>query len=320
MREGPRRSICGTVVLRFRVPYLRLRRPEKGRTSAPSNRIDTSPRRCYIPPATVKIVVCAKQVVDPETPVSAFKIDPQLRRVASSPSIPPVVNGFDENATEAALRIKDSTDAHITVLSVGHGFTDAGGIVPVMKKPLSMGADELVLVEDPALVDLDPFATAYVLSHVIRDIGDVNLVLCGRQASDWDNAQVPLILAEMLEVACITVAQSVTVVDGMARVERVIPSGYEEMEADLPAVVTVTNELGEPRYPTLRGIMGAGKKTPTYLTPADLGLESDRLKPRLTLEDIYVPESDRRCEFVEGDSEEDSGRLLALRLREDGLI
>ncbi len=243
-----------------------------------------------------------------------------------SPGIPPVVNGFDEIATEAALRIKDSTDAHVTVLSVGDGFTDAGGVVAVMKKPLSMGADELVLVKDAALADLDPFATAYVLAQAIERIGDVDLVLCGRQASDWDNAQVPLILAEMLNAACVTVAQSVTVSQsvtgsqGVANVERVLPSGYEEMEADLPAVVTVSNELGEPRYPTLRGIMAAGKKAPTYLTPSDIGLDADRLAPRLTLEDLYVPESDRRCEFIEGDGEADSGRLLALKLREDGLI
>ena len=268
----------------------------------------------------MKIIVCAKQVVDPETPVSAFKIDPQLRRVTPSPGIPPVVNGFDENATEAALRIKDSTGAHVTVLSVGHGFTDDGGGVPVMKKPLSMGADELVLVEDPALVNLDSFATAYVLAQAIARIGEVDLILCGRQASDWDNAQVPLILAEMLNAACVTVAQSVTVTDGVATVERILPTGYEEMEADLPAVVTVSNELGEPRYPTLRGIMAAGKKKPVYLAPADLGLDAEQLKPRLKLQDLFVPESDRRCDFIEGESEADSGRLLALKLREDGLI
>jgi electron transfer flavoprotein beta subunit len=299
-------------------------RPEKGllkgSTDAFSHRFDTPATRCYIPPATVKIIVCAKQVVDPETPVSAFKIDQQLRRVTPSPGIPPVVNGFDENATEAALRIKDSTDAHVTVLSVGHGFTDDGGVVAVMKKPLSMGADELVLVEDPALVDLDPFATAYVLAQAITQIGEVDLVLCGRQASDWDNAQVPLILAELLEAACVTVAQSVTVADGVAKVERVLPTGYEELEANLPAVVTVSNELGEPRYPTLRGIMAAGKKKPVYLTGADLGLDPEQLKPRLNLEDLFVPESDRHCDFIEGESPADSGRLLALKLREDGLI
>ena len=263
----------------------------------------------------MKIVVCAKQVIDPETPVSAFKIDPQLMRVTPAPGVPPVVNGFDENATEAALRIKDSTDAHVTVLSVGDGF-----VMDIMKKPISMGADELVLVEGPELVDLDPFATAYVLATAIEHIGAVDLILCGRQASDWDNAQVPLILAETLDMACVTVAQSVTVRDGVARMERVLPSGYEELEADIPAVVTISNELGEPRYPTLRGIMAAGKKTPTILSSADLGLEPDRLAPRLVLDNLYVPASDRQCEFIQGESEADAGRSLAVKLREDGLI
>ena len=114
MREGPRRSISGTVVLRFRVPYLRLRRPEKGRTSAPSNRIDTSPRRCYIPPATVKIVVCAKQVVDPETPVSAFKIEWGLLAVGA---------GMAVGGLLGARKVAHTMSKRISPLNHGQGFT-----------------------------------------------------------------------------------------------------------------------------------------------------------------------------------------------------
>lgn len=263
----------------------------------------------------MKIVVCAKQVVDPETPVSGFRVDPDLMRVIPAPGITPVVNGFDENAAEAALRIKDSTDAHITVLSIGDKF-----IMDVMKKPLSMGADDLVLVEGEELANLDPFSTAYVLSRAIEWISEVDLVLCGRQASDWDNAQVPLILAETLGIACLTVAQAVTIEENSVYVERVLPSGYEVLQAQLPALVTVSNELGEARYPTLRGIMAAGKKTPTILSSTALELDADRLKPRLQLKNLYVPESDRQCEFIEGEDEADAGRLLALRLKEDGII
>ena len=263
----------------------------------------------------VDIVVCVKQVMDPETPASAFRIDPDTRRVADAPGIPPVMNGFDENAVEAALRIKDAVGAGITVVSVGSGF-----MMDVMKKPLSMGADELVLVQDEALTDLDSYATAYALSQAITRIGRFDLVLCGRQASDWDNAQVPQGIAELLELPCITTAQKVEVADGGVIVERALADGYEVVEADLPALVTVSNELGESRYPTLRGIMAAGRKTPTVWSADDLGLDPSRLSPKLIVTDLFVPVSEKECEFIEGEDDADAGRQLALRLREAKLI
>lgn len=264
---------------------------------------------------SLNIVVCAKQVVDPETPASAFRIDPEAKRVAPAPGIPPVVNGFDENAVEAAIRIKESGDARVTVLSVGNNF-----VMDVMKKPLSMGADELVLVQDEAVEDLDASATAYVLTKAIERVGGTDLILCGRQASDWDNAHVPLGIAEMMDIPCVTVAQRVEAVDSGLVVHRVITDGYEVVEAPLPALVTVSNELGEPRYPTLRGIMTASRKAPTIWSADDLGLESAMLAPRLELTDLFVPVVDKVCEFIEGEDEVDAGRKLALRLREAKLI
>ncbi len=261
------------------------------------------------------IVVCAKQVIDPETPASAFRVDPDSKRVIPAQGIPPVVNGFDENAVEAALRVRDTAEATITIVSVGNNF-----VMEVMKKPLSMGADELVLVQDEAVEDLDAFATAYVLSEAIKKIGAVDLVLCGRQASDWDNAQVPLGIAELLGLPCVTVAQKIEVADGALTVERALTDGYEVVEARLPALVTVSNELGEPRYPTLRGIMAASKKSPTVWTAADLGVGTSDLEARLHLTDLFVPDSDKRCEIIEGDNEADAGRNLALKLREAKLI
>ncbi len=263
----------------------------------------------------LNIVVCAKQVVDPETPVSAFRIDADARRVVPAPGVPPVVNGFDENAVEAALRIKDGTDAAIAVVSVGSGFA-----MDVMKKPLSMGADQLVLVDDEAVADLDAAATAYVLSRAIERLGGYDLVLCGRQASDWDNAQVPLGIAETLGLPCVTMAQKVEAHNGGLVVERVLDEGYQVVEADMPALVTVSNELGEPRYPSLRGIMAASRKSPTVWTASDLDLDPARLAPSLELVDLFIPVTDRQCEMVEGEDGQDTGRRLALRLREEKLI
>jgi electron transfer flavoprotein beta subunit len=109
----------------------------------------------------------------------------------------------------------------------------------------------------------------------------------------------------------------VEIKDGKVVVERLIPDGYQVVEAPLPALVTVSNELGQPRYPTLRGIMAATRKRPTIWTAADLALEPDKVQPRMTLEDLFVPVRKAACEIIEGDDDADAGRKLALRLRED---
>ena len=264
----------------------------------------------------LNIVVLAKQVIDPEMPASAFQVDRDKKAVITPPNIPPVVNGFDENAVEAALQIKDSQEAFITVISMGKSFS-----MDVMKKPLSMGADELVLLEDEAFENaVDSYATAQVLSAAVKKLDAFDLIICGRQASDWDNAQVPLGVAELLGTACITIGRKVDVGDGKVIVECIVPDGYEVIEAELPALVTVSNELGQPRYPTLRGIMAATRKKPTVWTSQDLGIDPGQLEPRLKLVDLFVPVSERTCEMIEGDTDEEAGRNLALKLREAKLI
>ena len=264
----------------------------------------------------IKIAVLAKQVIDPEMPAAAFKIDPDEKKVVTPPTIPPVVNGFDENAVEAALRIKDSKEATITVISSGTAFA-----LDVMKKPLSMGADELVLLQDDVLENtIDSFFTAQVLAAAVRKLGGFDLIICGRQASDWDNAQVPLGVAEILGISCVALGKKVEVNDGTVKVERITADGYEVVEAPLPALVTVSNELGQPRYPTLRGIMAATRKKPTIWGRDDLGLDISQLEPRIALRELFVPVSTQECEFIEGENAADAGRQLALRLREAKLI
>ncbi|MSQ05665.1 MAG: electron transfer flavoprotein beta subunit/FixA family protein [Dehalococcoidia bacterium] len=268
----------------------------------------------------LKIAVLVKQVVDPEMPAAAFRIDPGAKRVVPPPNIPPVVNGFDENAVEAALRIKDAPGvaqgSTVTAISMGATFA-----LDVMKKPLSMGADELVLLQDNAFDNTaDSFFTAQVLVAAIKKLGGFDLIICGRQASDWDNAQVPLGVAELLGLACVALGKKVEVQGAKIVVERLIPDGYEVVEASLPALVTVSNELGQPRYPTLRGIMAATRKRPTIWSAADLGLQPAQLQPQITLHSLFVPTRSKVCEFVEGDDEADRGRKLALKLREAKLI
>ena len=264
----------------------------------------------------VNIAVLAKQVIDPEMPLAAFRIDDAAKVVVPPSNIPPVVNGFDENAVEAALQIKDAQEATITVLSMGTSFA-----LDVMKKPLSMGADELVLLQDDSFQNtIDSFFTAQVLTTAINKLGGFDLIICGRQASDWDNAQVPLGVAEILGLSTVALGKKVEVTGDKVSVERVTPDGYEVVEAPLPALVTVSNELGQPRYPTLRGIMAATRKRPTVWSAADLEMDAGQLEPRVTLLNLFVPVREQQCEIVEGEDAADAGRQLAMRLREAKII
>lgn len=264
----------------------------------------------------IRIIVLAKQVIDPEMPPASFKVDRQNRRVVTPESISPVVNGFDENAVEAALRIKDSQDAVVTVLSMGRSFVDK-----VMKKPLAMGADNLVLLQDEAFPNTpDSSVVAKILTAGIKKLDGFDLVIAGRQASDWDNAQVPLAVAELLDLPCITIGTKVEVSNGAVTVERITPDGSEVVEASLPAMVTVTNELGQPRYPNLRAIMAADRKKATLWSANDLDINVSELQQQLEVVDLFVPVTEKECVFIRGEDEADSGRLLALKLREDKLI
>jgi electron transfer flavoprotein beta subunit len=265
---------------------------------------------------SLHIIVTAKQVIDPEIPKSAFKIDATGKRAVVPASFPPVVNGFDEHAVEAALRIKDTQDAKVTVLAVGKSFS-----IDVMRKLLAMGADELILVQDPAIEDpIDSRVTAQLLKAAIKRIGAFDLILCGRQASDWDNAQVPLILTEELGIPCITIAKKIDVSDGKVKVERVVTEGHEVVEASLPALVTVSNELGLPRYPTMRAIMAANRKRPAIWKLSDVGVDPATLQSRLQLVELFVPVQEQACEFIEGSDEREIADKLFQKLRDARLI
>lgn len=265
---------------------------------------------------TVRIVVLAKQVPDPETPPSQFKVDESTNRVIPPSGVPPVVNGFDLNAVEAALKLRDAgTDVEITLLSVGTEF-----VLDAMKKPQAMGADRLVLVDEPGLDRLDSAGTVTVLAAAIEKDGPFDLILGGRQASDWDQAHVTLGLAEVLRLPLVSLVQKLEISGDLVQLQRVIPDGYQVVTAPIPSVLTISNEIGEPRYPNLRGIMQASRKQPEVFSIADISLSMDDLAPKIELKRLYVPESNRQVELIEGDDEADAGRRLALRLHEEKLI
>ncbi|MBN1643859.1 MAG: electron transfer flavoprotein subunit beta/FixA family protein [Dehalococcoidales bacterium] len=266
----------------------------------------------------MNIIVCVKQIPDPEAPPASFKIDPATNKVAPPPNIPPVISPFDEQAVEAALRIKDAGGAKITIISLGVNL-----LRDVVKKPLSMGADELILLEDPAFADGDSWATAYALAMAIKKVGAYDLILCGRQAADWDSGQVGSCIAEILGLPQITVAKKLEVRDGKVKVERVTADGYDVIEAGLPAVVTVSNELGTARYATIKGIMAAKRKEPIVWKPSDIGVETAKIGAagrRVKMQKLFQPVREGKCEVITGENEEDAAANLAKKLAEVKLL
>ena len=262
----------------------------------------------------MNMIVCCKQVIDPEAPPASFKVDAATNKVIPPPGVPPVISPFDENAVEAALRIKDAQGGKITALSLGINL-----LRDVVKKPLSMGADELVLLEDEAYTEGDAWSTAYALAMAIKKIGEYDLILCGRQAADWDTGQVGSGIAEILGLPSVTLAKKIEITDGKARVERVTADGYEVVEVTLPALISVSNELGEPRYPTIKGIMAAKRVEPIIWKPADIGVDPAQLGAagrRARLVKLFQPVREGKCEIVEGETPEEAAANLALKLRE----
>ncbi|MFC2051504.1 electron transfer flavoprotein subunit beta/FixA family protein [Chloroflexota bacterium] len=264
------------------------------------------------------MIVCCKQVIDPEAPPASFKVDTSANKVVPPQGVSPVISPFDEQAIEAALRVKDAQGGKITAISLGINL-----LRDVVKKPLSMGADELVLLEDEAFIDGDSWSTAYALAMAIKKIGEYDLIFCGRQAADWDAGQVGSGIAEILGLPIVTVAKKIDVTDGKARVERVTADGYEVVEVSLPALITVSNELGEARYPTIKGIMAAKRNEPIIWKPADIGVDPSQIGAsgrRTKLLKLFQPVREGKCEVIEGETPEEAAFNLALKLREAKIL
>lgn len=262
----------------------------------------------------MNIIVCCKPVIDPEIEPAKFKIDSTNMKVTVSSESPQVLSPFDENAVEAALRIKDKLGAKVTILTMGNNL-----LRDIVKKPLAMGADELILLEDEAFEDGDSWSTTYALAEAIKKIGDYDIIFCGRQAADWDAGQVGLGIAELLGIQSVTLAKKVEIENDTARIEQVTEDGYQVVEATLPALVTVTNELGQPRYTTIMGIMEANSKPQLLWKPADIGVDPAKIGVngrKSKLIKLYQPINESKCEIIEGENPAESGRALADKLSE----
>jgi electron transfer flavoprotein beta subunit len=209
----------------------------------------------------MKIAVCVKHV--PEGP---SHLDASTKRLDRSGE--GALNHFDANAVEEALRLKGDGDTEVLVVSLGPQKA-----LDSLRKALAMGADRAVLISDDAAVGSDLVATSRLLAAALEK-ENADLVLFGQQASDADGAVLWAAVAERLGRPVVSQAMELAVDDGTVRVKRQTEFGYDTLEAPLPAVVAVSDAINEPRYPSLKGIMGAKKKPQDVLSLADLGVDA----------------------------------------------
>jgi electron transfer flavoprotein beta subunit len=209
----------------------------------------------------MKIAVCVKHV-----PEGHGRLDPGSKRLDRTGE--GALNHFDANAVEEALRLKGDSDSEVVVVSLGpERAADS------LRKALAMGADRAVLVSDEGAAGSDLVATSRILAKALER-ESAELVLFGQQASDADGAVLWAAVAERLQRPVVSQAAELKVDGGALRVKRQTEHGYDVIEAPLPAVVAVSDAINEPRYPSLKGIMGAKKKPFETLSLADVGVDA----------------------------------------------
>ncbi len=270
----------------------------------------------------MRIVVCAKEVLDPDA-VNNYALAGRLTigedgKTLTQGAIPRLINAYDEQAIEAALRLRDAgAECAISVVSAGLDITN------MLRHAAALGADDIAAIPVDAST-LDCHATASLLAAYIRSSGGADLVLCGRQASDDDQGVVPALVGEMLQMPVITIARAVELVKlpggSAVRVTRVTPDGDEVVEAPCPAVVTISNELGQPRYPTTAKKMAARRMQPKVVSIDSLSLRPEDLQPRVTLIRQFVPTVQGHCEIISGATPAEVATRLIERLRADSVL
>ncbi|MBA3303921.1 MAG: electron transfer flavoprotein subunit beta/FixA family protein [Actinomycetota bacterium] len=244
----------------------------------------------------MNVAVCVKQIPDPANP---GQLDPQTNLLKREGKL--ILDDSDAYGVEMALQlVTASGGGEVTLVSMAPNNEVSG-----LRTGLAMGAAKAILVSDPALAGSDALSTAKVLAAAIKK-AEVDLVVAGTESTDGYTGTVPEQIAALLDLASITFAKKIEVADGKVRVERQTETGYDEVEASLPAVVSVTAGVVEPRYPSFKGIMAAKSKPVDQLGVADLGLSAESVGGAATRQEIVAvtPAAERQAgEIVEDDGD-----------------
>ena len=247
----------------------------------------------------MKIIACIKQVPDSEAKVRAEGGQ------VSWGDAPLVINPFDEYAVEGALQQKEATNGTVTALCVGPESAKEA-----LKHALAMGADDAILVSDPALNNLDTVGAARILAAAVQKIGVVDMVVFGRQTLDSGSGLTPAQTARLLGWPMLGLAGQIKVEDGNVQVERVIEEGRQIVKAKPPVVISVVQSIGEPRYPSFMGIRKASKAEIPIWSLSDLGISAPESVVTRT-ELMNPPARDTNVEIITGESPAEIADKLA---------
>lgn len=250
----------------------------------------------------MRIAVCIKQV--PET--KSVKMDPETRTVVRK-GVQSIVNPLDLYAIEAALVLKGFYNAEVTAISMGPPQA-----VSALKEAVAMGVDKAALISDRNFAGSDTWATAYILAGAIKKLGDFDLIICGERATDGDTGQVGPEMAAALGLPVATYVNHINEKqDNNLHVSRLVEGGQQKLSMQLPGVLTVVKEIGEPRLPTFRGKLKAKKLDIPIFGLSELGLEKSLIglkgSPTRVVK-IFQPEVVRSCKLFKADGEESTAK------------
>ncbi len=252
----------------------------------------------------LNIVVCIKQV--PAT--TEVKMNKETNTIIRE-GVESIINPFDMYALEEALRIRDKLGGKVTVMSMG-----PNSVCDALKETITLGADDTALLSDRAFAGADSLATSYTLSMGIKKLGGTDLIICGKQATDGDTAQVGPSLAEKLGIPHTTYVRKIEEInENHIRCQRLTDDGYEIIEMPLPALITVVKEINEPRLPSLKGMMKAKKAVINTMNAEDINADSTRcgLKGSPTqVVKTFVPIHEVSREMIEGTPVEQAEKLV----------
>jgi electron transfer flavoprotein beta subunit len=263
----------------------------------------------------MNIVVCLKQILDPEIPARDFRVD-ATKLQAEQGTANLVTNIFCENALETALQLRERTGAEkITVLSYGPPSAEDS-----LRKALAMKADAGAFVVNEGDPKPDPLAVAQVLAAAIRNLGAVDLIMVGRESGDWGAGQTGGLLAEELGLPCVSFVDHIEATNGKLLLKRQTDTGWEVFEATPPVVITITNdEHNVPRIPKVRDVMMSYRQPLKTWKLEDLGLAPGAAATSNSyykVAELFVPQKETRCEFVKGETLDEKVEAFASRIAE----
>ncbi len=266
------------------------------------------------------VVVCLKPIIDPEIPLADFRIDRESKRIIQG-NANLVTNIFDENALETALQMRERAEGDIRITAISIGTSSS---IDILRRALSLRADQAILINNEGMPELDTFATAKILAAALRRLAPIDLILCGREAGDWHGGQVGSFLAEELSWPCATFVSRIDIDGEHFIMRRQTDDGWEVVKCQRPAIATVTNdETNVPRIPKVRDSMMAFRKEIPIWNIMELGIDVSAVRDAhvtLQLRDMYIPEVNKRCSFIEGEVGKEKAIRLLHKLREMHII